>query len=136
MADDAACAAGGFRSAGQMRAAAGQAQGFHAQRAQQQQEEADALFPVDARQHFRLFTISYLKLAGESPVARAHPVQQQDHPPPGRKAEEIEKDVRQIGAQPSPVVSHDVAGHGVRPARVGRAPGGQHQGEPGRQGGK
>ena len=49
MADDATGAAGAFRGARQMRAAAGQAQGLHAQRADQQQEETDALFPVDPR---------------------------------------------------------------------------------------
>ncbi|MNY48912.1 hypothetical protein D3C86_1842880 [compost metagenome] len=72
-----------------MRAAAGQAQGLHAQRTDHQQEEADALFPVDARQHFRLLTIGNAKLSGQTPVAGAHAVQQQDDPPPGRKAEKI-----------------------------------------------
>ncbi|MNQ66977.1 hypothetical protein D3C85_814810 [compost metagenome] len=136
MADDAARAAGGLGRARQMRAVAGQAQGFHAQRPYQQQEKADALFPMDTRQHFWLLTVSYLKLTGQAPVARPNPVQQQDDPPPGGKTEQIEQDVRQIGTQPAAMVAHDVTGDRVRPARVGRAPGGQHQGEPGRQGGK
>jgi len=136
VADDAAGAAGVFRGARQVGTAAGQAQGFHAQRTEQQEEEADALFPVDARQHFRLLTIGNTKMAGQAAVARPHPVQQQDDPPPGRKTEKIEQDVRQVGTQRSTLVVNGAGGDGMRPARIGGAPGGQHQREPGRQGGE
>ncbi|MCY1516883.1 hypothetical protein D9M68_515420 [compost metagenome] len=134
--DDAARAAGAFRRPRQVRAAAGQAQGFHAQRADQQQEKADALFPVDTGQHFRLLTIGNAQMAGQAAIPRAHPVQQQDDPPPGGKAEQIEENVRQIGAEGTATIVDGPGGDGVRPAWVGRAPGGEHQGEPRRQGGE
>ena len=102
MADDAARAAGVLGRAGQVHAAAGQAQGLHAERTDHQQEEADALFPVDAGQDFRLLTIGNFKLAGQAAITGPDAVQKQHHPPPGGKSEQIEQDVGQIGANMPP----------------------------------
>src|SRR5690606_29680071 len=68
--------------------------------------------------------------------AGRHPAQQQQHQQPGGCAAQVQQQVGDVGAEGAAPVAHGAAMDGMGPARIGAGPGGQHQDQPARQGGK
>ena len=134
MTDHPARAAGRVGAARQLHAERRQAVGLKAHGAHQRHEKTDSLLPAHARQDFGL--TAGADLVGQPPVAGTHAVQEQDDPPPGRKPEEVEEDIGKIGTNDPAAIVQDRGLRGVRPARIGRVPGQEHQGQPGRQRGE